>query len=520
MSKTVGPDIYTYNYDTAPVHAVKAINFNGSNYDYIYDENGNMTSGPDFTDPLEVAERSIVYNADNMPVSIAHIKGANTEITDFVYDEDGVRSKKVLQNGICTYYISNEFEVIDGTATKYVFAGSIRIAMISSSGIQYFHKDHLGSSSVITNTNGEKVKTTEHMPFGHIREEMIHIAGMDTSNYKYTDQELDPETGLYNYNARLYNPVLGIFITPDTIVPDPYDPQTLNRYAYCRNNPLIYVDPSGQILGLITSMFVGAVLNGTVSSAMGGDFWDGALTGAISFGMFYGADFALTAATTDARIWGFTQVGVMSGGINSGITGGDIGIGMLTGGLSGGLSEYFGGGLFDRSLIGGTTGGIAAELAGGDFGQGFAGGVTSAIGMHIGIAAVQRTGISPGGGPDGHRQKRDALNMEPVGELKQSTKYGDNIYYDSAGNLWAYRGLSKEHGGHHDFRGLSPEVYGSQVIYSKGGGFVPKNINTSLLNKGTYDFCSPINPNTGRIIPIRAVGHYFVDCIPWVLWGN
>ena len=61
----------------------------------------------------------------------------------------------------------------------------------------------------------------------------------------YTDQELDSENGLYNYNARLYDPFIGRFISPDIIVPQPYNPQSLNRYSYCLNNPLIYNDPSG-----------------------------------------------------------------------------------------------------------------------------------------------------------------------------------------------------------------------------------------------------------------------------------
>lgn len=49
--------------------------------------------------------------------------------------------------------------------------------------------------------------------------------------HKYTGQEFDAETGLYYYNARYYNPVLGRFISADTIVPDPSDPQALNRYS-------------------------------------------------------------------------------------------------------------------------------------------------------------------------------------------------------------------------------------------------------------------------------------------------
>jgi len=61
----------------------------------------------------------------------------------------------------------------------------------------------------------------------------------------YTDQELDTSTNLYNYDARLYDPVIGRFISPDSIVPDYFNPQSLNRYSYCLNNPLIYVDPTG-----------------------------------------------------------------------------------------------------------------------------------------------------------------------------------------------------------------------------------------------------------------------------------
>ncbi|MCK5768584.1 MAG: RHS repeat-associated core domain-containing protein [Candidatus Atribacteria bacterium] len=85
------------------------------------------------------------------------------------------------------------------------------------------------------------IEKTEYMPFGSMRDH----SGTSITNYKFTDQELDPETGLYNYKARLYDPNIGRFITPDSIIPDPYDPQSLNRYSYCRNNPLIYVDPSG-----------------------------------------------------------------------------------------------------------------------------------------------------------------------------------------------------------------------------------------------------------------------------------
>ena len=123
---------------------------------------------------------------------------------------------------------------------------NLRIAKISTEGTFYFHKDHLGSSTVMTDFYGVgTAEATDYMPFGSMRDH----TGIDVSAYKFTDQELDAETGLYNYGARLYDPVIGRFICADIIIPDLYNPQSLNRYSYCLNNPLIYVDPNGQNYG-------------------------------------------------------------------------------------------------------------------------------------------------------------------------------------------------------------------------------------------------------------------------------
>ena len=81
---------------------------------------------------------------------------------------------------------------------------------------------------------------------------MRTLAPFALSHVKFTGQRLDDTTGLYYYGARYYDPALGTFITPDTVIQSPYDPQTLNRYTYCRNNPIMYTDPSGHsILGNI-----------------------------------------------------------------------------------------------------------------------------------------------------------------------------------------------------------------------------------------------------------------------------
>ena len=56
---------------------------------------------------------------------------------------------------------------------------------------------------------------------------------------------LDPESGLYYYGGRYYDPELGRFISPDPFVPGPGEPQSFNRYSYVGNNPVNYIDPSG-----------------------------------------------------------------------------------------------------------------------------------------------------------------------------------------------------------------------------------------------------------------------------------
>jgi RHS repeat-associated protein len=67
----------------------------------------------------------------------------------------------------------------------------------------------------MTNASGAEVESTEYMPFGGIR----NHTGTNTSNYKFTDQELDGGNGLYNYDARIYDPFIGRFISADPIVP-------------------------------------------------------------------------------------------------------------------------------------------------------------------------------------------------------------------------------------------------------------------------------------------------------------
>jgi RHS repeat-associated protein len=102
---------------------------------------------------------------------------------------------------------------------------------------------HPGSASLTTDVSGQKVAELRYLPFGETR----WMSGTTPTDRRYTGQREVPAIGLYDYNARMYWPAAGRFVSADTIVPRLKDPQAFNRYAYARNSPLVRVDPTGHI---------------------------------------------------------------------------------------------------------------------------------------------------------------------------------------------------------------------------------------------------------------------------------
>jgi len=112
------------------------------------------------------------------------------------------------------------------------------------------HTDQLGNVAAVANSAGVYVTDSYAMyePFGAF---LLRPTGTNPSvtDRGFTGQKsnnLSPAwLGLVYMNARYYHPQLGRFVSPDTIVPEPENPQSFNRYAYSYNNPINYTDPSG-----------------------------------------------------------------------------------------------------------------------------------------------------------------------------------------------------------------------------------------------------------------------------------
>ncbi|MGV8074546.1 MAG: SpvB/TcaC N-terminal domain-containing protein [Syntrophobacteraceae bacterium] len=223
-----------YSYIGAGPHAVTGAG--GETFEY--DNNGNMTG----IDVGTAQEKLFEYDAENRLVrfKIKQTNGSYATI-QYVYDGGGQRVKKISSSGATTTYIGN-LELRGTEKTTHYFGGDKRIATKVGSDLYDLHSDHLGGLNVADEAGVEKQRNT-YLPFG----EDFQSSGTANLRHKYTDQEQDPETtiGLYYYGARYYYPKIGRFISPDSIVQAPQDPQTLNRYSYCRNNPLRYTDPTG-----------------------------------------------------------------------------------------------------------------------------------------------------------------------------------------------------------------------------------------------------------------------------------
>ncbi len=220
----LSPSTYTYPASGSSSVRPHAVSTAGGNT-YTYDANGNMTGG---------AGRTITYDYENRPVSVT--KSGTT--TTFVYDGDGGRVKKTVGTTTTTY-IGKLYVCVDTSCAKMIFGGAQRIAIkqVTGGSTSYFHPDHLGSTSVLTNSSGVKEQDLVYYPYG----ETYTNTGTANVAYKYTGKELDDSTDLYFYEARYYDAVIGRFISADTFVPSPTDPQALNRYAYARNNRFHHV---------------------------------------------------------------------------------------------------------------------------------------------------------------------------------------------------------------------------------------------------------------------------------------
>ncbi len=190
---------------------------------YGYDANGNLITR---SDGLRVT-----WNSENMPVQVSG--GAATSATSKYFLGESLVKK--VQGGTTTYYLPS-MRVENGAARKFYATFAERDP--ADGKLKFYHGDHLGSATLVSDSNGTVVRRASYKPYGQDR--ATPVAAF-VPKYQFTFKEKENDgTGFYDYGARLYDPAVGRWLSADPVGADGQ-----NRYAYVRNNPLHYTDPTG-----------------------------------------------------------------------------------------------------------------------------------------------------------------------------------------------------------------------------------------------------------------------------------
>jgi Rhs family protein len=227
--------------DSNHVHAVT--NANGNTYSY--DSNGNQTTRHIGNDTFH-----LIYDAENR---LVEVKENNVTIAEFTFDGDGKRVMSVI-DGETIRFVGGYYERKGSEITKYYMAGAARVAIRKytipqSMTVEYMLGDHLGSTSITTDSNGAKVSEMRYKPWGELRYTWTDASAStspayELTRYQYTGQySYDVEFGLKYYGARFYDSAVGRFVSADSIIPGGI--HGYDRYAYAANNPVRNTDPSG-----------------------------------------------------------------------------------------------------------------------------------------------------------------------------------------------------------------------------------------------------------------------------------
>ena len=341
-----------------------------------------------FRDPISISENTTVnfdYNYNNQRSRVTYANSAKTK-----YYSEGMQVEVIKNN--------NDYKFITYIDGDPYSANIIYVKTQSSSGYYYLHRDNQGTILGISDSSGIMIEQRIFDPWGNLKQGSISFIERG-----YTGHEHFLEINLIHMNARLYDPVKKMFLTPDNVLQDPYNPQNYNKFGYCLNNPLKYTDPSGNVIPALLFVGVGvsAFISGLFYVAQNaynqqGFDWGGLglsiLQGAVSGAAAYGIGSAFTTASVVAALGKtgtiFAQAAAhgLSQATISGIFRGDFS-NFGSDFAAGAVSSLVGSGIsklqidnpalrkLSMYLGGAISGGLAASVTGGDFLDGAATGL-------------------------------------------------------------------------------------------------------------------------------------------------
>jgi RHS repeat-associated protein len=220
---------------------------------YTYDNNGNQLSKTttDYVDGVaqtEVVDQANTYDLFNQ--LIATVTSAGVIVIN-TYNGDGLRVGKSVNGSLTRYLYEYQKVVLEENASgdqtgRNVYGINLLTRQAKDDTdtpaytLTYMYNGHADVTALL-DTAGNVVATYYYDAFGNI----LAQTGTVNNSILYTGYQYDKETGLYYLNARMYDPITARFMQEDTYTGEYSDPLSLNLYAYCNNDPLMYSDPTG-----------------------------------------------------------------------------------------------------------------------------------------------------------------------------------------------------------------------------------------------------------------------------------
>jgi RHS repeat-associated protein len=196
-----------------------------------YDANGQLSS---VDDSATQKQQAIDWTLDHKPSVMSDFDGKTTY---FGYDAWSSLAWRESGGERIRYFGGLFDQSSTRGLVKYYYAGPLLVARSEGGTKTFLHTDERGSPRAVTNAAGAVAGRADYEPYGK-------ATTTASGDLRYVGSR-EAGLGLVYMNARFYDPRLGRFIAPDTIVPDPLNSQALNRYTYTYGNPVSYVDPSG-----------------------------------------------------------------------------------------------------------------------------------------------------------------------------------------------------------------------------------------------------------------------------------
>ena len=350
-------------------------------------------------------QQNVSYTSYNRPALLT--EGGRSAA--FTYNADGDRVKMNVSdntgNVLTRYYLGGQYEcdlTTSGTKERLYLGGDAYSATMvyqrenSGSWTAYnIGRDYLGSITHIATTNGTLVAEYSYDPWGRLRNPatlQIYTPGSEPELFLgrgFTGHEHLTWFGLINMNARLYDPLLGRFLSPDPYVQAPDFTQNFNRYSYALNNPLRYSDESGEMFfsaALLTAIGISATLGGISGWAIGkaNNAHGWTMFGYIAGGACIGAIATLASAGVSAIGGAAWFAGATAGAIGGagfrGLSTNWNTNAMIDGAWKGAVSGFIGGGI--------------SSAIGGGWGAFFGGCFSSAINSSLNGATANQAAIS------------------------------------------------------------------------------------------------------------------------------